>query len=95
MTFDPVKFGERIKQARKLRNMTQEQLAEKMNISLDHLKHLEGASKSCSIDILIGLSESLNVSTDYLLMGTSSEHNEEKRAIENVISELSDLVMKL
>ena len=49
--------------------MTQEELAEKLNISREHLGRIERGKYGCSIDLLVEFSCTLNASTDYLLMG--------------------------
>ncbi len=94
MIFDPVKFGKRLKELRSLHGLTQEQLAEKLNITLDHLKRLENGRNGCSIDLLMSISETLSVSSDYLLFGKTN-HDEERRKILEVIGELSSVAEKL
>ncbi len=46
MRFDPVECGKRMKALRESKNLTQMQLAEQLNISLNHVKALEHASKA-------------------------------------------------
>ncbi len=92
MTFDPVKFGERLKEVRLRRGMTQEELAEKLHIGLDHMKSIERGRRSCSLDLLLLLSEELNVSSDYLLSGKGPDLSREHQRLEEIIGELNDLV---
>ena len=49
--------------------LTQEQLADKMDVSIQMVSNLERGNKSIRIENLIKLSEILNISTDYILMG--------------------------
>ena len=56
-------IGMRIAEFRKLRNMTQAELADKLNINKNYLSHIENASanKTVSLAMLIGISRALNV----------------------------------
>ena len=62
-------IGERIKKQRKNLNLTQETLAEKMDVSIQMVSNLERGNKAIKIDNLMKLCEILNVSTDYILLG--------------------------
>ena len=62
-------IGERISKRRKSMGMTQEQLAEKMDVSIQMISNLERGIKAIKIDNLVKLSQILNVSTDYILIG--------------------------
>ena len=59
-------MGERMKKRRKLLHLTQEQMAEKLNISV---KHYGGGNAGLSIDNLIEISRILGLSLDYLVKG--------------------------
>ncbi len=56
-------IGMKIAGFRKLRNMTQEELADKLNISKSYLSHIESASanKSISLPMLIRVARALDV----------------------------------
>ena len=60
-------LGKRIREARKLSKMTQDQLSEKINISTVYLGEIERGNKMPSIPVFIAIAEALNVSCDYLL----------------------------
>ncbi len=62
-------IGKRISERRKLMRLTQEQLAEQMDVSIQMISNLERGVKAIRIDNLIRLSQTLNISTDYILMG--------------------------
>ena len=64
---DRVAFGKRIKEARNKARFTQEVLAEKVDIAVTYLGEIERGEKTPSLDVLISLAESLEVSCDYLL----------------------------
>ena len=74
MKFDQDAFGSRLKKLRKEHRMTQEQLAAELNIGTDHLGKIEVGKRGLSIDLLIDLSEKLNVSIDFLIKGRE-EHS--------------------
>ncbi len=62
-------IGKRIHDRRKQMGLTQEQLAEKMNVSIQMVSNLERGNKAIRIENLIRLSKILEASTDYLLTG--------------------------
>ena len=62
-------IGKRISERRKLMRLTQEQLAEQMDVSIQMISNLERGVKAIRIDNLIRLSQTLNISTDYILTG--------------------------
>jgi len=61
------KFPDRLKAARQLRNLSQSELAEKAQLQPSAVSHFETGRRSPSFDNLKGLSEALQVTTDYLL----------------------------
>jgi transcriptional regulator with XRE-family HTH domain len=60
-------MGERIREARKKSNLTQEQLAEKLDVSFTYVSELERNLKMPSMQLFIKLIETLDVSADELL----------------------------
>ena len=65
-------IGERISKRRKLMGLTQEQLAEQMDVSIQMISNLERGVKAIRIDNLVKLSRILRVTTDYILTGCHS-----------------------
>ncbi len=61
--------GERLRALRMKKGMTQEETAEKLNLSLRYYQMLERGDKQCSVDALIAVSEIMDCSLDYLLKG--------------------------
>ena len=76
---DLVEIGKRIQGRRKQMGLTQEQLADKMDVSIQMVSNLERGNKSIRIENLIKLSEILNISTDYILTG--KETTEDMQAL--------------
>ena len=64
---DRVAFGKRVREARNKAHFTQEVLAEKVDIAVTYLGEIERGEKTPSLDVLIGIADSLGVSCDYLL----------------------------
>lgn len=59
-------LGQKIKQRRKEIGLTQQQLADKMNISLNFMGKIEVAFSKPSLDTLIELSKALNTTVSDL-----------------------------
>lgn len=70
-----IEIGKRIQNRRKQLALTQEQLAEKMNVSIQMVSNLERGNKAIRIDNLINLSQILDVSTDYILTGKETQED--------------------
>ena len=71
-----MELGEKIKALRKRHGLSQEELAERVEINSTHLSRLETGKYQPSIDVLKRLAESLEVSTDYLLSADAEERAE-------------------
>lgn len=64
-------FGENLKNIRKQRNMTQEELAEMLGVSRQAISKWESNHGYPEMEKLIVMSKNLNISIDYLLSETS------------------------
>ena len=71
--YDLEQTGKCVKRLRK--NMTQQEFAEQVNISLDTVRKIEQGRRGMSIDILIEIADFFNVSTDYLLCRNISDRD--------------------
>lgn len=60
-------IGQRIRRIRKAKGLSQEQLAEKVNISTTHMSHIENANTKMSLAIFVKIAEALEIETDALL----------------------------
>lgn len=60
-------IGQRIRKYRKIANMSQEQLAECVGISVTHMSHIETGNTKLSLPVLVSIANALNVSTDTLI----------------------------
>lgn len=70
---DYAAIGKRIRKYRKLRELSQEALAERIWISATHMSHIETGSTKLSLPVLADIAKALDVSTDTLLFGESPD----------------------
>lgn len=68
-------MGGRIKLRRNELRIKQSELAEKLNISNNHMSSIENGREKPSLDILIRICEELKVTPDYLLLGNMHANN--------------------
>ena len=68
-------MGDRIRETRKKQGLTQEQLSEKIDITLEYMSQIERGLKTPSMQVFIKLVEILDVSADYLLRDSVSTRN--------------------
>ncbi|MCM1568495.1 MAG: helix-turn-helix domain-containing protein [Roseburia sp.] len=68
-------FGKRIQSRRKSLNIRQLELAEKLDISPNHLSTLETGKSKPSYELLCRLCDELEVTPDYLMMGNMHSDN--------------------
>ena len=87
-------IGERICKLRKRSGMTQEQLAEKMDVSIQMISNLERGMKAIRIDNLVKLSRILGVTADFILTGqqTTSDLDSLSQKINRLSAEHRDLI---
>ena len=85
MYYDQKESGKRIAALRKQNGLTQEQLAEKLNISTSNMSKIEIGYSGISIDLMIELAFFFKVSFEYILLGDEPDvlfgkrEKEEKR----------------
>ena len=68
-------MGNRIKIRRKELRIKQAELAERLNISNSHMSSIENGRQKPSLDIFIQICNLLNVTPDYLLLGSMHAYN--------------------
>lgn len=81
-------IGKRICERRKLMGLTQENLAEQMDVSIQMISNLERGVKAIRIDNLVRLSQILGISTDYILTGQQSQRDLDR--LSKQISQLTE-----
>ncbi len=64
---DYAQIGSRIKELRKSQGITQNQLAEIVDVNPSHISNMENAYTKVSLGVLIAVANALDTSLDYLL----------------------------
>lgn len=91
-------IGNRIRKFRKLKNLSQEELAEKVEISVPHMSHIETGNTKLSLQVLVDLSIALEVTTDDLIFEENNQIKIKKinkiiqSCTENQIQFLSEII---
>lgn len=75
MAVDYTIIGERIKNARKEKNMTQEKLAEQIGVSIAFLSRIERGNSQVNIKRLSQICKILDLTEGEILNGSSNESN--------------------
>jgi Helix-turn-helix. len=83
-------FGKKIQYLREKNDMTQRELATKINISFSVMSRIESGDRAARDEEIIKIAKALNVSTDYLL-GNSDIEYPYKEAPEHKTDEDIDL----
>lgn len=73
--YDYGPIGARIRNARTIKKYTQEYLAEKLDVSCQHISEIERGLSGLSLPSLMQVCRILDVSADYILFGASEREN--------------------
>lgn len=96
MAIDYSLIGERLKKARLSKKLTQEQLAEKMEVSVAFLSRVERGSSHINLNRLTEICSILGVSEGYILSGvTSNSKNYLDDDFKSILSKCSSEKQKL
>ena len=76
MNVDYKMIGEKIKRARKSRNMTQDVLAEKLDVSVGYVSQVERGITKISLDLLGAISSVLDYDMAYFVSESAVNHSE-------------------
>ena len=69
---DYYKIGQKIRKIRKAHGLSQEELAERVDISTTHMSHIETGNTKLSLPVLVDIAAALEVRTDDLLNDDSA-----------------------
>lgn len=86
MNVDYFKIGERIRKMRRAHDISQEVLAEMVDVSTTHMSHIETGNTKMSLEVLVDIANALNVSIDYLVFGEEKEENKYYRQLEGILA---------
>lgn len=81
-TYDRLATGDRLRLKRAVLGLTQEEMAEKIGRAPKYYADIERGSCGMSVETLMALSKSLNMSLDYLIFGKETDENIEKHETE-------------
>ena len=82
---DYKEIGKRVRHFRQVSGLSQEQLAEQIDISVTHMSHIETGNTKLSLPVLVALAEALDVRTDELLYDPVQDHNSAMRELAAII----------
>lgn len=83
---DYYQIGQRIRKMRKAHRLSQEELAERADISVTHMSHIETGNTKLSLQVLVDIAQALEVRTDDLL--NESNTDSANTALEEISSVL-------
>ena len=89
MAVDYSIIGSRIKEARRNKNMTQEELADKLDVSVAFLSRVERGNSQVNLKRINEISNLLDVTESYILDGTSNNNDR------YLNKEFADILQKL
>lgn len=73
--------------------MTQQQMADRLHISLDYYRALENGRRSASLELLVAMSFTFEVSLDYLILGRMK--NSDSQRIQKELERAMALLTRL
>ena len=93
-TYDRLATGDRLRLKRTLLGFTQEEMAEKIGRATKYYADIERGSCGMSVETLMALSKTLNMSLDFLILGIEAEdaesvHQEEVSAVLDMLDHCS------
>ena len=95
MNINQKEIGQRIRVLRKEKRLSQLELANRLDINIDHLSRIENGNKGMSLDLLTEFSKYFSVSTDYILFGKKQNTEEIKEMISIIQFQLKEIERKI
>lgn len=94
-TYDRLSVGDRLRLKRTALGLTQDEMAEKIGRAPKYYADIERGNCGMSIETLLSLSSTLNMSLDYIIFGPKSkeeqkQHEDEIFAIIEMLDQASD-----
>lgn len=86
MSINYARIAEKIQRTRKMKKLTQADMADLTGFAVSHISHLETHRRNVSLESLIRIASALNVTVDQLLEGNQTRNPHEYR------TELFDLM---
>lgn len=84
-------LGNALRKARIEKHYSQEYVAEMVNITATHIKHIEGGHRNPSLDVLFALAKVLDFSIDnYLITDSKLLYQEERAKLDLLLSKCNE-----
>ena len=93
--YDMQRTAERLRILRRRQGLTQEQVADAVNVDRNTIGRIERGVMACSVDMFINLSELYGASIDYLITGQTYQYSGLEETLDTVISQLTALRQSL
>ena len=90
-----VAMGHRLRQQRTLLGLTREEFADLADISVGYYGQIEGGTAQMSIDTLIKLSKTSQLSMEYILLGEEIQPDADLTAIEALLARCTPREVRL
>lgn len=78
---DYTTLGKKIREERRKRDLTQEKLAEDVNVTYPYIGQIERGERGISLETLVNISNRLGVTVDYLLYDSLDNEDEYLRQL--------------
>ena len=92
MKMNPKETGKRIQLLRKQKGLSQEELADKLNVSSNTVAKIECSLRRPSVDFVVDLVNFFDTTVDYIILG---EEIKKERNYDFLIQEIDDKVERL
>lgn len=92
---DYYKLGQQIRKYRKVHGMSQEQLAEKIGISVTHMSHIETGNTKLSLQVFVDIARALDISADDLLSESTPARRDQYADIVSILDMCSVQEVKI
>ena len=91
MSFDVYTFGVRLQDCRRQEHLSQDELAQRVDVDKQHISRMERGINACSLEVLSRLSRELHVSSDFLLTGEPDRKDSLRARVGEVIAQLTEI----
>lgn len=88
------KFSHQLKTLRKSLNLTQQQLADKVGLSVNSIRRYESGEREPSMRQIVSIAEKLNLSLSEFLWGKITENEAAETQIKKIAKNLPDSILK-
>lgn len=95
MNYDMKQSGDRIRQLRIKSGLTQEKVANALNVDQSFYGRIETGKKGCSVDLFIQLSTLFGVSLDYIILGKYLDDFSKEKNMAQLKADIGDLIVQL